>query len=606
MGKIKKLPENIINQIAAGEVIERPASVVKEFLENALDAGAKNLEITVQEGGLKLIKVSDDGQGLSSEDALLSIQKHATSKIFSLEDLSNIQSFGFRGEALASIASVCHFEMTSRETGTLSGFSVKVKGGGKIQTQEMGRPEGTTVIAANLFFNTPARLKFMKKKATEENHIISVVSNYALSYPGKTFKLVMGGKTVLSTTPVDLKDRIGQVLGKDIARSLVPVGFKSGNIQIHGAVSLPTITKPTREGMLFFVNHRWISNPSIGHAVMTAYHTLLPTKRFPIAVLFLEIPPDQVDVNVHPTKKEVKFARDREVYDAVVAGVRGGILSSSNPKTGFATIDIQKPIHYFSVDQGPAAVLEKSLLFKNENRAEQNNSQHGFLPAPLLGDSPEKTSTTPFFTKGEQTPRRIDPGIQLYNFTQLFNTFIIFQSDTEMFIADQHTVHERINYERLMNSLAQKRSEIQTLLVPLTLEFNPKEAAALKNNLEILAELGLEITPFGGNTFLFSSVPSDLKDKNLIPLLKDLADELTSQENTNINNTNRLAQVREKIATFLSCRSAVMAGDRLNDLQMKSLIDQMRKANLPFTCPHGRPTIISIPLSDLYRKFDRH
>lgn len=602
--KIKALDEKVINQIAAGEVVERPASVVKELVENALDAGTDWVVVEILGGGLKLIKVADDGEGMSPLDARLAVQKHTTSKIHSVQDLSKLHTFGFRGEALASIASVSHFEMTTRLKNNLSGFQVKMKGGGKLTESEIGRSEGTTLSITNLFFNTPARLKFMKKQSTEENHILLVMSTYALAYPHIGFKLEIEGKLILNAPPGDFKTRLYHVFGKDMALSLIPLRWKGGDIGITGAVSAPTITKPTRENMLFFVNKRWISNPSLSHAVMTGFHTLLPTRRFPISVVFIEIPSDLVDVNVHPTKKEVKFARDREVYDAIVKAVRGALLTTS---------EVQKTVSLpNSTNNGqfwaPTSVPDPETTFINESNPifnfSANNLGH-YLPGPLT-DAIHKNSLENEFQTDDLQARRIDPNVDLYNFSQLFSTFIIFQSDTELFIADQHTVHERLNYEKLMKGIAERHLEIQQLLLPVTVELNPREAQWLRNNMEILLEIGLDLSSFGGNTFVIRSVPSDLANKNLANLLKDLIEDLKSKENAGTVGSNRLDQIRERTATFFSCRSAVMAGDHLNPDQMKGLIDRMRLANLPFTCPHGRPTILSIPLSELYRKFDRH
>ncbi len=614
MSKIKTLSEKVINQIAAGEVVERPSSVVKELVENALDAKATWVEVEIEEGGLKLIKVTDNGEGMATEDALLAIQKHATSKIFSVEDLSNLHTFGFRGEALASIASVSHFELSTRTTDSLSGVSVKIKGGGPPKSIETGRPVGTTLTISNLFFNTPARLKFMKKRTTEENHIHMVLTTYALAFPQVGFKLTIDGKESLQVTPSDFPARLSKIFGGELVSSFLSVEFQVPGLKIHGVVSAPTITKPTRENMLYFVNHRWISNISLGHAVMTAFHTLLPTRRFPVAVLFLEVAEDQVDVNVHPTKKEVKFAKDREIYEAVVRSIRSALLSAPGSL------------------QTPASPLSPGPSFTPTNPVySRDPSQPGFLnegfsglsaPAPtsvLYNRIAEKLPQRPVESPGSHTSfesmgfgksglqaRRIDPQTPLYNFSQLFNTFIVFQSDQEMFIADQHTVHERLNYERLMKAVWEKKLEVQPLLVPITVELSAKEAQVLKSNQEILMELGMEVAPFGGNTFLVRSVPADLAGKNLVTIVKDLIDDLASQDTSGIKSANRLDQARERTATFMSCRSAVMAGDRLNEDQMKRLIDQMREANLPFTCPHGRPTILSIPLSELYRRFDRH
>ena len=617
MSKIKALPEKVINQIAAGEVVERPSSVVKELMENALDANATWVEVEVQEGGLKLLKVTDNGEGMTPEDAQLAVQKHATSKIFSVEDLSHLHTFGFRGEALASIASVSHFELSTRTADALSGVSVKIKGGGSPKPIETGRPVGTTISVANLFFNTPARLKFMKKQSTEENHIVMVVTTYALAFPEVGFKLSIDGKETLNVPPSDFPARLSKVFGRETAQSFLPLEFTGNGIRVHGVVSAPTITKPTRENMIYFVNQRWIANASLGHAVMTAFHTLLPTRRFPVAVLFLEVAEDQVDVNVHPTKKEVKFAQDRLIYDSVVKAIRGALLSAP----GAFQASQPPSLSEFTPAEtlGPVVgsdFVQPGLL--NEARATFSTGEMSATPTlydriaqkhPATGPEPEGHGAS-FealgFGKASLQARRIDPQVSLYNFSQLFNTFIVFQSDNEMFIADQHTVHERLNYERLMKGVREKALEVQPLLMPVTVELSAKEAQVLKNNQETLMDLGMEVAPFGGNTFLVRSVPADLAGKNLVVLVKDLVDDLAAQDSQGIKSANRLDQAREKAATFMSCRSAVMAGDRLNEEQMRRLIDQMRQANLPFTCPHGRPTILSIPLSELYRRFDRH
>lgn len=602
--KIKALDEKVINQIAAGEVVERPASVVKELVENALDAGATWVDVEILDGGLSLIKVADDGEGMNREDAKLAIQKHTTSKIHTVQDLLHLNTFGFRGEALASIASVSQFEMTTRFNKSIVGFQIKVKGGGKPAETDIGRPIGTTLSISNLFFNTPARLKFMKKQSTEESHILLVLSTYALANPQIGFKLQMEGKTILNAPPSDFKGRLFQILGKDTAQNLIPMDWQGGKIKITGAVSAPTITKHTRENMLFFVNKRWISNPALSHAVMTGFHTMLPTRRFPISIIFIEMPTELVDINVHPTKREVKFARDREVYDAIVRAVRGALLTTPEvqkltafPTTGkTSTIWATPP----EPDSQTSVVWESSSPF-------QISTVEKVIPSNPLGTASwQNIAPEHNFTTDHLQARRIDPNLPLYNFSQLFNTFIVFQSDSEMFIADQHTVHERLNYEKLMMGIQKKNLEMQHLLLPITVELNPREAQWLRNNLEILMDIGLDVSSFGGNTFLIRAVPADLANKNLGSLLRELIEDLTSKEIGGTGGTNHMEQIRERTATFFSCRSAVMAGDRLNIDQIQGLIDQMRNANLPFTCPHGRPTILSIPLSELYRKFDRH
>ncbi len=613
MNKIKLLPEKVINQIAAGEVVERPSSVIKELIENSLDAKATWVEVEVQEGGRKLLKVSDDGEGMSQEDAKLAVLKHATSKVYTVDDLSQLNTFGFRGEALSSIASVSHFELSTRPQGAFSGTLIKIKGGDAAKITETGRPEGTTIAISNLFFNTPARLKFMKKESTEENHIVSVVTNYALAFPQVSFKLTVDGKEALRVSASDFGGRVSAIFGKDLYKNLLPMDLSLNNIHVSGMVSAPTVTKPTRENMLFFVNRRWIANPSLGYAIMSAFHTLLPTRRFPVAVVFIEVPENEVDVNVHPTKKEVKFSRDREVFDVVVKAVRGALMASSG------SLQPPAPVEPLS----GLGAYESARLASSASNAQESQSSwtapttplnlydkiaQNWPVQPLTPGSPHSTALEDFnLAKGSGLQaRRIDANTPLYNFSQLFNTFIVFQSDSEMFIADQHTVHERLNYERLMKGVREKSLEVQPLLVPATVEVSTKEAQVLKNSLDILMELGMEVAPFGGNTFLVRSVPADLAGKNMVTLMKDLLDDLMAQDASGVKSANRLDQLRERTATFMSCRSAVMAGDRLNEEQMKGMVDQMRQANLPFTCPHGRPTILSIPLSELYRRFDRH
>ena len=613
MSKIKLLPEKVINQIAAGEVVERPSSVIKELIENSLDAKATWVEVEVQEGGRKLLKVSDDGEGMSPEDAKLAVLKHATSKVYTVDDLSQLNTFGFRGEALSSIASVSHFELSTRLQGAFSGTLIKIKGGDAAKITETGRPEGTTIAISNLFFNTPARLKFMKKESTEENHIVSVVTNYALAFPQVSFKLTVDGKEALRVSASDFGARVSAIFGKELFKSLLPMDYALNNIHVTGMVSAPTITKPTRENMLFFVNRRWIANPSLGYAIMAAFHTLLPTRRFPVAVVFIEIPENEVDVNVHPTKKEVKFSRDREVFDVVVKAVRGALMASTGSLQPPATVE---PL------SGMGA-YESARLASSASSAQESPTAWSAPTTPLnLYDKIAQNRPAQPLTAGASHPnpledfnlakgsglqaRRIDADTPLYNFSQLFNTFIVFQSDSEMFIADQHTVHERLNYERLMKGVREKSLEVQPLLVPAMVEVSTKEAQVLKNSLDILMELGMEVAPFGGNTFLVRSVPADLAGKNMVTLMKDLLDDLMAQDASGVKSTNRLDQLRERTATFMSCRSAVMAGDRLNEEQMRGMVNQMREANLPFTCPHGRPTILSIPLSELYRRFDRH
>ncbi len=603
---IRVLDVKTINQIAAGEVVERPASVVKELLENALDAGARSVSIEIQEGGLKLIRVADDGEGLSPENAQRAVEKHATSKIQSVDDLTQLRTFGFRGEALSSIAAVSHFELTSKTQDAEVGVSIRVRDGGHIETKPHPRPPGTTVTVNNLFFNTPARLKFMKKTTTETDRCALVVPTYALAFPNVGFRLSVDNRKIVDSPQGTDETRRQDLFGRDLAKHLLPVSFQAGPLSVEGAVSEPALTRPTRESLYLFVNRRWVMNPALFHAVMTAYQTLLPSRRFPAGALFLTIPPEEVDVNIHPTKREVKFAHDRAVYDAIVQAVRQTLLNAPlgpGSPAGSATPPSSESPYAVLRDNAASMAAEPAPMGVGDVPVTLSSAPppgSPWLTAARLGHS----GTTP---RGmEMEARRLDPELTLYNFAQYFNTFIVFQSDSELFIADQHTVHERLNFEKILREGKNGRVESQPLLVPSTFDLAPREAAVLSSHLELLAEFGLEVEPFGGNTFVVKSVPSDLSGKDPAPLVRDLTDQIAQDEAGGVQDENRLAQLRRRAASFLSCRSAVMAGDRLNEEQMRGLIDRMRRENIPFTCPHGRPTLMAIPLGDLYRKFDRH
>jgi len=417
-----------------------------------------------------------------------------------------------------------------------------------------------------------------------------VVTAYALAFPDVAFTMRLDGREAFQAQTGNFQERLASVFGRDAARQMLPFERHDGALALRGAVSRPGLHKSTRDGMLFFVNRRWITSASLGHALLTAYHTLLPTQRYPLAVLFLEIPPDTVDVNVHPTKREVKFRSDREIYDAVVRSVRATLLETADSPSSNGT-PITPPMATFMRESLSSWGLASQAMASLKP------------PTPYeAARSPRPEGAGAAFSGNPSAFRTLDPAIELSHFVQMFSTFIVFQSDSELFVADQHTVHERLNYEKFMQSLKKHDLEIQPLLVPETVELDPRQARLVHAHLETLKELGLEVEPFGGNTFVIKAVPADLPNRKPTQMLKDLADTLASED----GNAVSLDRIRERVATFLACRSSVMAGDVLNEDQMKGLIQRMRDAKLPFTCPHGRPTILSIPLADLYRKFERH
>jgi DNA mismatch repair protein MutL len=558
--QIQVLPEDLINKIAAGEVVERPASVVKELIENSIDAKATRINIDIQDAGRKMIRISDNGHGMTKEEVKLSIERHSTSKINKLDDLFNIQSLGFRGEALPSIASVSIFEIIT-QTDNGSGTSIKMDGGKEQLVKEIGAPKGTTITIKDLFYNTPARKKFIKSPATEMGHIGNIISKYALAYPGIAFQLIFDGKPMLNTPGTGkLKDAAIAIYGVDLVKQLVETehNFKHG--KVYGLVSLPTLTRVDKSYETFFVNHRYVRNFLLNRALEDGYRTLIPNNRYPIAILFVDIDPKQVDVNVHPAKREVKFVKTNEVMQAIREAVRAGLseLIKDNPI-------IERPEEQ-SWNPGMADVLFP--------RVEQS-------PGSIAEETFEVSAVQPLFP--------------IYQYKE---TYLICTDGEDLVLLDQHAAHERIIYDRLNKQGIDNKK--QGLLIPENIELASKEKTLLVNNLEQLQDYGFDIEDFGNNTFIIRSVPAVSSKIPAKQLLIDIISDLS-----NLGKSSQLEIKKENMRKLIACHSAIKAGDKLNTQEMNQLIKDLYTTENPLTCPHGRPTMVRITEEHLKKQFGR-
>jgi len=561
--QIQILPEDLINKIAAGEVVERPASVVKELIENSLDAGATRIKVEVQDAGRKLIRVSDNGRGMEKNEVELSIQRHSTSKISRLDDLFNIQSLGFRGEALPSIASVSKFEIISNAD--TSGTCLKTEGGKEIKIEDAGAPRGTTVSIKNLFFNTPARKKFMKSPATEMGHIGDIVSKYALARSNVSFVLISDGKPLLSTPGTgSLKDAAVAIYGAELAKNLIDNDYRFQQGRIYGLLGPPTLTRIDKSYETFFVNGRYVRNFLLNRALEDAYRTLIPHNRYPVAILFIDINPKQIDVNVHPTKREVKFVKTNEIMQAVRDAVKIGLSD----------------------------IIKDDQNIRISEREDQGIRVADYQSTNLF-DVPQPSSLVP--NEAELEVSALHPLFPIYQHKE---TYIICTDGEDLILLDQHAAHERILYDRLCRQITEINKQI--LLVPENIDFAPKEKAILEENLEQLQGLGFDIEDFGNNAYIMRSVPAVSAKAPPKQLLADIISDLGS-----LGRSSQAEKQKEEIRKLVACHSAIKAGDKLSLEEMNQLIKDLYATENPLTCPHGRPTMTQITESELRKRFGR-
>ncbi len=597
MTKIRILPEILSNKIAAGEVVERPASVVKELLENAIDAGSTKITIEIGQGGRSLIRVADDGSGMGHDDALLALERYATSKIADDPDLFSIRTLGFRGEALPSIASVSRLTIETREAGHDAGTRIEVEGGKIKSVAETGAPVGTMIAVRQLFFNTPARRKFLKTVSTEMGHIAELAACTALAWPDIRFVLIHNSKEVKSwPRAADPIDRTADVLGPEIRSSLHPVAFATGNIRLSGWIADPSVTRSTSQKIYTFVNGRHIRDRGMQYALFEGFRGRIMKGRFPVAALFLKLPPEEVDVNVHPAKHEIRFADSRQIYEAIRAAVAGAFASAREKPFRTASVPppgrVQESIPLFAHPSPPA--FQTQPRTPDEPHAPKPQPPHED-PLPLIKPvKPQSAFTqTPLWEKKRFSEFRV--------IGQFQNTYILCEHEGELILVDQHAAHERIVYERLKSGHSHAgQTAVQKLILPETFELGFKEASAIGEIIEELNQLGLEIEPFGGNTFVVKAAPVLLGQQEIRPLIVEMAETINA-----VGHSPGLADVIDACLVLMACHGAIRAHQPLAPTEMKVLLSDLDRCENPFHCPHGRPTLVEWPVGEIEKRFRR-
>ncbi len=589
---IQVLPPKVAARIAAGEVVERPASVVKELLENAIDAGGSAVRIEIERGGLDLIRVSDDGCGIEPIELELACQRHATSKLVEAADLADLRTLGFRGEALPSIVAAADVQIASRTRGGQAGSAVRYRGGQLVERLSFGGAQGTSVTVRNLFGNQPARLKFLRTAASEAGQVASAVHPYAIAYPEIRIALSVDGRLVLQTTgSCDLRDAAARVLGTEVASALLqitdaPTQHDSG-IRIHGLVSPPSISRSTRTGIHVFVNRRWVQPRRLTVAISQAYDTLLMTGRHPVAIVEIGVPPADVDVNVHPAKAEVRFRDERAVFGAILNAVRQTLI-------GFAPIPSFDPgERLFGSDQRPGAMSEAAVIAAAGEGPVILDSLQPAQPAlwqNLLRPHEHDGS-------GEGQAPVDAPRLPLLRVVgQTGATYIVAEGPTGMYLIDQHAAHERVLYERIRAQRERAAIDVQGLLAPASVELTPQQATALAGYRELLVQEGFGIEPFGERTVLLRSVPAVLADADPARALANLLEALAEE---------REAPNDDRLIKALACHGSVRAGKLLAPDEMRELVLLLEGCEAPRTCPHGRPTMVHLSTTTLEREFKR-
>ncbi len=628
MPTITILSEDLINKIAAGEVIERPASVIKELVENALDAKAAKILVEIKDYGKELIKVSDNGLGMSEEDAKLCFLRHSTSKIKYAEDLFSISTLGFRGEALASIAAVSRLSITTKTKDKLEGYTIVIEGGKIVQSSYAAAEPGTVLEVRNLFFNTPARKKFLKTDAVELRHIIDVVQQYALAHPAIAFRLIQEGKEVLNSPAVpDRRSNIASIYGIAIAKDLLEVHHQDELLSIQGFIAPPYQVRNDKSQQALFVNERWVRNEEISAAVYEAYHSLLFVNRHPVFVLHLNINPRRIDVNVHPTKSLIRFEQKEKVCAAVQSAVRETLRRNNLipeveiRQQTLMNEEIMKEEIAAAEEIATAGGTEKTKKIPQPGKP--GHAHYAFEPSTQLifemkeaGFSLEQLSVTPAFQEEEQvneiasiethvtlpeeseeSSRQLKiPPLRLLG--QIHKTFFIAEMEAGVVFIDQHAAHERVLYEKFRGQLLNRKKAVQALLQPDIIEFTAAEMVVLQQFQGVLEQLGFGLEPFGGTAMKITTIPSLLGRVQPKEMIYDLISGLKEGK-------LKASEFQEMIITRMACRSAVMAGEELTIPQMEIILQQLAETELPYTCPHGRPTIIKTTAVELERKFRR-
>ena len=662
MGRIHVLSENVANKIAAGEVVERPASVVKELLENSLDAGSTRIRINVEGGGRKLIQIIDDGCGMLGDDALLAFERHATSKIRTAEDLLSVGTLGFRGEALPSIASVSRLRLETHAPEEASGTVVEIAGGKILRVEEAGLPFGTSITVRDLFFNIPARRKFLKAESTELSHIASLVTNYALAHPEMHFELHSAVNAMIIAPPVaTYSERIYQIIGKDTLDSLLPIAaqmplqrvglpqpppwarkreeegeesepVEPGDLRLHGFVSKPEVQKLNRNSIFIFVNGRLIRDRLVQHAITEAYRNIMPPTVFPVVLLFLEMPAAEVDVNVHPSKTEVRFRQQSFVHDFVRDSVRAALMKA-RPIPQFTTEIRANPTASQGLTPGAgfrpethsvaaAAVGELGIIEADQKFALHGQSlppmtqslgfQDGFaieanaaVPVARFGPQtfgghiqPEDNCAAPI--EEEAVPDDTPLLATLRPLGQIRDSFILAVNHDGLWIIDQHVAHERVLFEKVLRQRAVEKVESQRLLMPLIIELTPSHQAVFAEISEELQRNGFEVEPFGSRTIAVKTAPAGVDASQVEHMIHELLDQFDREE-----QSLNMDVVRGRIAASIACHAAIKVNMPLEQNKMEWLLKELAKTDCPMSCPHGRPVVLRYSLKDIQKAFKR-
>ena len=608
---IKPLPKQVVNKIAAGEVVERPAAVVKELVENSIDAGADRIEIIIEKSGASLIKIIDNGCGIDSDQIEIAFSRHATSKIRGFEDLNDLASYGFRGEALPSIASVSHLRMVSRSFDEEAGQEIIIEGGVLSSLKPQASPIGTQIEIRNLFFNTPARRKFLKSETTEARHISRLTMAMALGRPDIGFTYILNGRKLFSLPP-------GQTAGERVRSVLAPgenflaVQFESPVARIEGFVGSPQAAQSNRQSLYLFINDRFIQSATLAHGVLSGYGELLPSRKFPIGIIHIRVQPGEVDVNVHPTKIEVRLAAEREIHDLIHRAVKealrndGIIPTFSTAKYNQAQPDARNHDRYSNagkisgVSGGQSANFEfyKQLF----SRSQSEETVIGNESSENAGERVNRETGEILNGQGSETVQQAsgrDDGIDRFRLVGRFSDlYLILQAGSDLYIVDQHTAHERVLYEEILLRIERQTVNSQQLLFPVQLELSPTQLAVFIEAVELFNRSGFVVNEFGGRTVNIEAVPAVMSKKAPDKMLLKVIDDFASLRKSGLD-------VKKAMAQSMACRAAVMSGDRLKDSEAEHLLKSLLNCENRYSCPHGRPTFIKISREDLDRQFGR-
>ena len=651
MGRIRVLSDNVANKIAAGEVVERPASVVKELLENSLDAGATRIRIEVEGGGRKLIAITDDGCGMGQDDAMLAFERHATSKIHDADDLLNIDTLGFRGEALPSIASVSRFTLETRQTDDESGTKIEIAGGKLFKVEETGVPPGTAIAVRDLFFNVPARKKFLRAESTELSHIASLVTHYALAHPDKHFELHSATHSMLTASPVQTHaERLYQIFGRETLDQLIPLAAEAdlervgipepppwrrsedyeapipGKVRLRGFVSKPELQKLNRNSIFVFVNQRLVRDRLVQHALTEAYRNIIPPSVFPVVLLFLEMPPTEVDANVHPAKTEVRFRQQSFIHDFVRDSVRAALMKA-------------RPVPQFtreiSAQPSASAALSPSALPRNLEAAHEVGGFVLTAPAPpprtaalafeggeyidgsIISAAPHLAEIVPTLDppviahRGGCGDVIEEPGeaddyaeapllASLKPLGQVRDSFILAVNAEGLWIIDQHVAHERVLFEKVLKQRATESIPVQKMLMPIVVQLTPGQQAVFTEISDELGRNGFEVELFGSRTVVVKAVPAGVETCDIERMLGELLVEF-EREHQSLN----LDAIRHRIAASIACHAAIKVNMPLEQNKMEWLLQELAKTECPMSCPHGRPVVLRYSVKDIQRAFKR-